>query len=303
MQWKGLKRAFHPTGGGWAFVFLFPAMVALLGVAGWPLLSTIYLSFTDASLLSLDATKSFVGFEHYQIILQDPEWWSAVRNTVVFALCSVSLETVFGLGLALVLNQRFRGRALVRAAILVPWAIPTVVSSKLWAWMLNDLYGVINTVAMSLGWISKPIAWLSESRTAMLSLVVVDVWKTTPFMALLLLAGLQTIPREVQEAAVLECDSRWRRFYRITLPLLMPSLTVAVVFRALDALRVFDLIYVLTGTNASTATVSVYARQRLMEFQEFGYGSAASVLIFLMVALLTVGYLRMVRRFSPREVS
>lgn len=279
----------------WAWIFLAPTLVVLAVVAGRPLFGTFYLSFTNAQLLTLDEGLGWVGFQNYRTVLQDPDWWLAMRNTLLFSVCSVALETLLGLGVALVLNAEFRGRALLRAAVLIPWAIPTVISAKMWTWMYNDMYGVFNAGLMLLGVIHEPIAWLSSANTAMFALVMVDVWKTTPFMALLILAGLQLIPKDVYEAAKLDSDSSSKIFFSITLPLLKPTIAVAVIFRALDALRVFDLFYVLTGNKIDTGTVTIYARQRLMEFQEFGLGSAASVLIFLFIGAFTLFYLWMMR--------
>jgi trehalose/maltose transport system permease protein len=282
----------------WAWLFLAPTLVTLLVVAGRPLFGTFYLSFTNAQLLTLDEGVGWVGFQNYLTILRDPDWWLALRNTLFFSICSVAAETLLGLGIALVLNAEFRGRGLLRAAVLIPWAIPTVISAKMWTWMYNDMYGVFNAGLSALGVIHEPVAWLSTPQTAMFALVMVDVWKTTPFMALLILAGLQLIPKDVYEAAKLDSDSPSKVFFCITLPLLKPTIAVAVIFRALDALRVFDLFYVLTGNKIDTGTVTIYARQRLMEFQEFGLGSAASVLIFLFIGLFTLFYLWMVR---PRK--
>lgn len=275
----------------WAWLFLAPTLVTLLVVAGRPLFGTFWLSFTDAQLLSLDETVKWVGFRNYASVLSDPTWWLALRNTVLFSVISVAAETLLGLGIAMVLNAEFPGRSFLRAAVLIPWAIPTVISAKMWTWMYNDMYGVVNAGLLALGFIHEPMAWLSTPSTAMAAIIIVDVWKTTPFMALLILAGLQLIPKDVYEAAKLDSESPWRVFFSITLPLLKPTIAVAVIFRALDALRVFDLFYVLTGNKTETATMTIYARQRLMEFQEFGVGSAASVLIFLFIGAFTVGYL------------
>jgi trehalose/maltose transport system permease protein len=176
----------------------------------------------------------------------------------------------------------------VRAAVLIPWAIPTIVSAKMWSWMLNDQFGVINAMLLAVGLIAAPVAWTADPATAMWAVVAVDVWKTTPFMALLLLAGLQMIPRDCYEAARIDGVGPLRVFLKVTLPLLRPALIVAVVFRGLDALRVFDLIYVITSNSRTTMSMSVYARQQLVDFQEVGIGSAASTLLFLVIALLTI---------------
>jgi trehalose/maltose transport system permease protein len=273
-------------------------LVVLTLVAGWPLARTVWFSFTDADLDSL-SDYEFIGFENYLArydgewlgLLTDPEWWQAVWNTVWFTLVSVSIETVLGLAMALVLHRAFPGRGLVRAIVLIPWAIPTVVSARMWNWMLHDQFGVVNDMLLRLGLIAAPIAWTANADTALWAVVMVDVWKTTPFMALLILAALQMLPGDIYEAAKVDGVHPIRVFFRVTLPLIRPALLVAVIFRALDALRVFDLVYVLTANTADTRSMSVYARQQLIEFQEVGLGSAASTLVFLVIALLTGIYL------------
>lgn len=276
--------------------YCLPAIVLLLFVAAWPLGRTLYLSLTDATLGRMEATH-FIGLENYIYLFADSYWWRSVLNTFVFVIFSVSLETVLGLIVALVLNSKFPGRGFLRAAILVPWAIPTVVSAKMWAWMFNDMYGVINASLKGLGWIDSPVAWLAQPQLALVTVVIVDVWKATPFMALLILAGLQSLPSSIYEVARIEGVSPLKRFLHITLPLIRPAIAVAVIFRTLDALRVFDLPYVLTSNSRSTAVMSVYARQQLIDFQETGYGSAASFAIFFLIALITVFYLY-ANRFS-----
>jgi trehalose/maltose transport system permease protein len=275
-----------------AWLFLTPMMVVLALVAGWPLLRTIWFGFTNANLNDLSASR-WIGFENYYNsewggLLADPIWWNAVGNTLWFTVVSVSLETLLGLIVALVLNAEFKGRGLVRAAVLIPWAIPTIVSAKMWAWMLHDQFGVLNEILMSIGLISQPVAWTASPDTAMWAVVMVDVWKTTPFMALLILAGLQMLPSDCYEAAKVDGIHPVKVFFKVTLPLIWPAVMVAIIFRALDALRIFDLIYVLTSNSNDTMSMSVYARQQLVDFQEVGYGSAATTLLFLMIALLTI---------------
>ncbi len=277
---------------------MLPMLVVLLCVAAWPLGRTIYFAFTDANLSNITAYQ-WIAFENYYSefdgevygVLADMNWWRSVWNTLVFTFISVSLETIFGLIVALVLHQKFIGRGLVRAAVLIPWAIPTIVSAKIWAWMLHDQFGLINDVLLTLSIISDPIAWTVESHLSLAVVIMVDVWKTTPFMALLLLAALQMLPTDCYEAARLEGVSPFQIFVHITLPLIKPALMIAVIFRALDALRVFDLIYVLTPNSRETMTMSVYARQNLIDFQEIGYGSAASTLLFLIIAACIAVYM------------
>lgn len=286
-----------------AWWFLAPMIVTLALVAGWPLLRTFWFSLTNATLDG-SGSAEFIGLDNYFIhedgefygILFDPTWWQAVWNTLYFAVVSVSLETILGIVVALVLNTKFRGQGLVRAAVLVPWAIPTIVSAKMWGWMLHDQFGIINDFLLKLGVIAAPLAWTADSDLSLNVVIAVDVWKTTPFMALLVLAALQMLPSDCYEAAKIDGIHPVKVFFKVTLPLIMPAVMVAVVFRALDALRVFDLIYVLTPSNEATMSMSVYARQNLVDFQDVGYGSAASTLLFFIVALCTVAYLYVGRK-------
>lgn len=286
-----------------AWLFLAPMLVVLAAVALYPLARTIYFGFTDASI-DFTSEAQWIGFRNYLEyldygdgegeyfgLLADEGWWSAVWNTLRFTVTSVFFETVFGLVIALVLNTSFKGRALVRAAVLIPWAIPTIVSAKMWAWMMHDQFGILNDMLIRLHLISDPIAWTASPDTAMIAVMMVDIWKTTPFMALLILAGLQMVPADIYEAAKLDGVNPVRLFRKVTLPLIMPAVLVAVVFRALDALRVFDIVYVLTPNNDRTRTMSVFARENLFDFDKFAYGSAASTLLFLIIALLTISFI------------
>nr|WP_211104421.1 sugar ABC transporter permease [Azospirillum baldaniorum] len=262
-------------------------LIVLAGVAGWPLFRTVFFSFTDATLAMLDGLQG-VGLDNYLWLMRDPVWWRAVWNTLVFTVVSVGIEAALGLGIALILNAHLPGRGLLRAAVLIPWAIPTVVSAQMWGWMFHDLYGVVNAILMGLGLIAEPRAWTADPDLALPVVIAVDVWKSTPFMALLILAALQMLPRDLYEAARVDGVHPVKVFVRITLPLIRPALMVAVLFRTLDALRVFDLMYVLTGNSRSTMSMSVYARQYLIDFQDVGYGSAAATLLVLVLAVATV---------------
>lgn len=282
-----------------AWLFMTPMLAVLALVAGWPLVRTIWLSFTDATLAGQTSPR-FIGFENYYNsawggLLADPLWWKAVYNTIWFTVVSVSLELIFGLALALLLHHVIRGRGALRAAVLVPWAIPTVVSAQMWGWMLHDQFGVINDMLLGIGLISRPIAWTADSSVAMWSVAMIDVWKTTPFMALLILTGLQMLPQDCYEAAKVDGVHPLKVFWKVTLPLIKPAIMVGVIFRALDALRIFDLIYVLTSNAQSTMTMSIYAREQLVDFQDVGYGSAASTMLFLIIAVLTVAYITLGR--------
>ena len=290
-----------------AWLFLTPMLVVLAIVAAYPLFLSIWYSFTDASLLHLGDAK-WIGFRNYFRVLHtdsgatvyggvlvDKAWWGAVWNTVRFGVVSVLLETILGLAVALVLNANFRGRGLLRAAILVPWAIPTVVSAKMWGWMLNDQLGIVNDLFLRLHLISQKIAWAADADYSMMAVVAVDTWKTLPFMALLILAGLQQVPGDVYEAAEIDGISPIKVFFKVTLPLIRPALMVAVIFRLLDALRIFDLVYILTPNSSQTKTMSVIARENLFDFDKFAYGSAESTLLFLFLLIMVTLYVKLGR--------
>jgi len=289
-----------------AWLFLAPMVLLMLVVAVWPLVRSIWFSFTDININDISAAE-FVGWENYfgdYGLFFNPneeggfwagDWGISIRNTFSFAVVSVILETLTGLGVALLLNQEFKGRSLVRTAVLVPWAIPTIVSAKMWGWMLNDQFGVINTYLVGLGVISQKIAWTAEPTYALWTVVLVDVWKTTPFMALLILAALQTVPKDCYEAARVDGVHPLRVFWKITLPLIRQPLLVAIVFRLLDSLRVFDLIYVLTANGSTTISMSGFVRREMVEYGNMGYGSAASTSLFLIILLTAMIFLKLAR--------
>jgi trehalose/maltose transport system permease protein len=294
-----------------AWLFLTPMIVTLLIVAAWPLLRSIWFSLSDASLLHFKDAE-FAGLKNYYFhkvtkmdsgaildktngVLVDGEWWNAVWNTFRFGAVSVALETLLGLAVALVLNATFKGRGIVRAAILVPWAIPTVVSAKIWGWMLNDQLGIVNDALIKLHIISEKIAWTADANYSMFAIVLVDTWKTVPFMALLILAGLQQIPSDVYEAAAVDGIHPLKVFWRITLPLVRPALMVAVIFRMLDALRIFDLVYILTPNSSQTKTMAVLSRENMFDNDKLGYGSAESTVLFLILLLTVVLYIRLAK--------
>lgn len=290
-----------------AWVLTAPALALLALVAGWPLLRTLFYSFTDAKLDDPE-DYNLVGFANYLSffkggssgVLADPLWWRAVGNTLWFTGVSVSLELVFGMLLALLMDRSFRGRGLLRAAVLVPWAIPTIVSAKMWGWMFHDQYGIVNDLLSRLDLISTRPAWIADPSLSMWAVVVADVWKTVPFMALMLLAALQLIPGDLYEAGRIDGAGPFRRFFHITLPLIKPAMIVALIFRAMDALRIFDLIYVLTSNSEATISISGYAREQMIDFQDMGPGSAASVLVFMTVAGVAAVFLTAGRVGSPK---
>lgn len=276
-----------------ATLFLAPAGITLTAVMLFPAVYILWLSLERRSLIF--GTPQFIGFDNYLRLAHDPQFWNALVNTVYFTVVSVQGELVLGLLMALLLRRPFRGRGLLYAIILIPWAIPTVVSARMWEWLYNADFGVLNYLFQArINWLGNPV-WALHAAIAM------DVWKSTPFVALLLLAGLQSIPRELYHAAAVDGASRWTMFRRITWPALLPLILVVLIFRTIDAFRVFDSIYVLTGggPGSSTETVSIYAYKLLFQTLEFGYGSAVAVAILMSVALATVVYAWLLRRVSP----
>lgn len=286
--------------GLWALLLLAPAFVSLASVSFYPILNGLYLSLTNTSLITQD--QDFTGFANYTQLWGDAQFWNAWWHTMWFTFASTTLETVIGLGMALILFEAFKGRGLVRAAMLVPWAMPTVVTSKMFGWLFDGQNGIINHMLLHLGLIDQNINWYGSTSTAMTTIIIADVWKTTPFMALLLLTGLQTIPNSLIEAARMDGAKGWITFWYIRLPLLMPTLLIAGLFRALDAFRVFDLVYVLTGGGPadSTETLSTLSYKVLFSTLQFGYGSAVSTAMFItegLIALVFVALLiRQIRR-------
>lgn len=278
-----------------AWLLVLPSLLVVLLVALYPLIQTFRLSVTNTRLASAREPR-FVGLDNYRSLLTEDAFRSTIWHTVVFTVSSVTLETVLGLAIALVIHSNFRGRGGVRTAMLVPWAIPTVVSASMWQWMYHDVFGVVNDILVyRLHVLDQKVAWLANPATALPAIIAVDVWKTTPFMALLLLAGLQLIPGDVYEASTVDGASKVQQFFQITLPLLKPALLVALIFRTLDAFRVFDVVYVMKQFSSETMTVAVYARQQLIDLALLGRGSAASVIIFVCIFVFVVLYTRLVR--------
>jgi trehalose/maltose transport system permease protein len=278
-----------------AWILLAPALIIVLLVAIVPLLQTIYQSFTDARLASTRPVQ-FIGLRNYADLLTDGQFLNAIRVTVTFTILTVAFEFILGLMIALVVNSNFKGRGPMRAAMLVPWAIPTVVSAQMWKWMYHDIYGVLNDLLVNkLHILSSNIAWIADPATAIPAIAAVDIWKTTPFMALLLLAGLQVIPSDIYEAADVDGANPVQQFFSLTLPLLRPAILVALIFRTLDSLRVFDVFYVMFGNRSDTQTMAVYDQQVITAFSDLGYGGAISVAIFLIIGVFVVSYVTILK--------
>lgn len=273
-------------GGTWAAWYLIsPALLLLAAVIGYPLVRAVYLSlFSD----TIGGTPEFIGLGNYQAALTGDgagDFWSALRVTGLFTFFSLVLEVLIGLAMALVMHRAFRGRGLVRASVLVPWAIPTAVTSVLWRWMLQP-DGIVNHLTGS------GILWTGSQWPSRAAIVIADTWKTAPFLALLILAGLQLIPDELYEAARVDGAGAWRRLRSVTLPLVAPSLLVAVLFRLLDALRIYDLPQLLTGGANGTTTLSMLVVQSSIQQTKFGYGSALSTLTFLIIFGVALAFIR-----------
>jgi len=270
--------------------FIFPALLLLSLVTIYPVFFVFYLSL-HRKLLIFDISR-FVGLENYLFLLSDDRFWNALKNTVYFTAVSVSLELILGLSIALLLQRSFRLKGFVRALVLIPWAIPTVVSAKMWEWIYNTDFGILNYI------VGSKINWLGNPFMALNAAVFMDVWKTTPFVAILLMAGLQVIPQELYQAAKVDGAGRWDTFKTITLPLLKPVILVVLLFRTLDAFRIFDAIYVLTGGGPAntTETLSIYAYKVLFQTLQFGYGSTLSVVVFLCIGCMSIFYIKLLSK-------
>ncbi|MFC7393433.1 ABC transporter permease subunit [Scopulibacillus cellulosilyticus] len=237
---------------------------------------------------------NYIGFHHYAEQLKSGRMWSSLWNTVFFTIVSVLIEFVLGLAIALLINKAFFGRGLIRATVLIPWAIPTAVSALMWKFLYDGQYGIVAKFFSKIGLVDNMSTLLSSKAGAMFSVILSDVWKTTPYIALLLLAGLQVIPKSLYEAASIDGASKWKQFTSITLPSLKLSILVALLFRTLDAFRVFDLIYVLTGGGPanSTETISILAYKEMFSQTNFGAGSALSVIVFICVAVISIIFVK-----------
>lgn len=271
-----------------------PAILTILLIAVIPLAGTIVDSLFRISLRFENAARPFVGLDNYASVLTDDAFFNALSVTGLVAGVSVTAELLLGMIIALLINRSFVGRGVVRASVLVPWALTTVVSAKMWAWIYDGRYGVANDLLMRLHLIDAPIIFLVKPEVTIWAMIAAEIWKTTPFMALLLLAGLQLIPQDLYEAAALDGASAWQAFWRVTLPIIKPTILVALLFRTIDAVRIFDLPRVLTngGPGKSTETVVLYTYNTFFTSLNFGYGSTLAVMIFLIVTLISFVYIK-----------
>lgn len=276
-----------------AFLFLLPSLMFVVLFAFYPIFESFRLSFYRSILTLPWLGQKMVGWENYIDLWTDPVAAESLRTTLFFVVTTIPLELGIGLGMALVMNEAFRGRGVLRAVVLIPWAIPTVVSSQMWRFIFNDRYGLFNFVLFG-GDTARYFAPLADPRFAMLAIMAAEIWKTAPFAALIILAGLQTISDEVYEAASIDGATSWQKFYHVTLPLLWPALLLALLFRTIDALRVFDLVFVMTqgGPADATNVLQFYGYKKTFAEGMIGYGSTIAVTVFMISLILALAYLR-----------
>src|SRR5690242_6737810 len=273
-----------------AKLMIAPSMVLIAVVAAWPIIYAIWLSLHEYSVrvAGLSRWAGPIGLRNYSNALKSSDWHAALEHTVIFTVASVTLELAIGLGMALAMHAAFRGQGALRTVVLVPWAILTVVTAIMWKTMFVSPYGFVNTI------LGTNTVWLGSEPQALIVIIIADVWKTAPFMALLILAGLQVIPGEIYEAAKVDGATTLQRFRKITLPLLLPAILVALIFRTLDALRIFDLPYVLTQGQNGTSTLSTIAQEAFATNRIYGLGAAMAVLTFIVVMVVSFSYIRFV---------
>lgn len=286
-----------------AWVLLAPMLLVMLLLTAWPLLRTIWLSFTDAALIGSGERPGWIGLENYVYALSDPDFRASIGRTLYFTLVSVTFEGVIGVLVALLLNQKFAGRNILRVLVILPWALPTIVNAMMWRLNFNPDYGSINALLSQLGIIDGYRSWLGSPDAALNAVMFADIWKNYPLVTLLVLAALQSIPEDLFEAARLDGASAWRRFRAITFPAIVAPLGVALVLRTIDAFKIFDIIYVMTrgGPVDSTKTLSFFVYQESFSYLRAGSGAAYAMLMTLMCALLITLYLLMLWRQRRRS--
>lgn len=265
------------------YLFLLPALMLFLIFVAYPVINTLKTSFYSLRIQTIASGGKWIGMRNYKDLLSDAKMWQSLRFTLLFTLVSVVLETAIGMACALVMNREFRGKALVCGTILVPWCIPTVVSGLMWSYMYAESYGVMNQMLQMFGFISQPVKWITGAKEAFASIIIADVWKTAPYMALLLLSGLKTVPEDYYEAASIDGAGKIRIFFSITIPSIKPVLLVAVMFRTISSFRIYDLIKVLTngGPGNTTTSLTMYTMQQYFSFGNYGYGAALAVVTFI----------------------
>ncbi|MFL5690225.1 MAG: carbohydrate ABC transporter permease [Ktedonobacteraceae bacterium] len=287
-QKTSLRERLDMGSGVLPYYLVAPTIIIIALVAVYPIIDSIRLSLLDNPLIASGA--AFVGLRNYMQVLGDPAFKNSVGITITFSVVSVALETLVGFGVALLMNQIFPGRGLVRTAILIPFAFPTIVSGQIWLLMFNAQNGVLTYLMQATHLLAPGDSLLRTPSGLVTASIIIDVWKTTPFMALLLLAGLQVIPNELYEAAGVDGSSRWQQFWTITLPMLRNALLIALMFRLLDALRAFDLFYILTGGGREVQTMALYSYANMFQGTTFDFapGVAAAVILFIICAVVSI---------------
>ena len=276
-----------------ALILIIPAVVVIFGIVIYPLLNALYQSFFNTNLVYPQLTK-FIGLGNYLSILKDTYFWKSIYNTVYFTVISIILELIFGFIVALTLNEKFFMKWLVRTLIIIPWAIPPVVNATVWKWIANSEYGSLNSILYSLGIIKEYRIWLSNPFWSMMAVILADVWKYTPLVAIMFLAALQTIPEDLYEAAKIDGASSFRRTMSITIPLIKPTIIVVLILRTFEAFKVFDLIFVMTrgGPAFKTTVISYFTYLETFSQLNIGRGSAIAYIIVIFMSVLSYLYIR-----------
>jgi len=281
-----------------AWALLLPLLVIILTVTGYPLISTLRLSFTDASLTGRHVAQHWVGFANYAYVFTDPDFGDAFRRTLYFTFVSVGIEILLGVLVALLLNREFAGRTIVRAIMVLPWALPTIVNAMMWRLIYNPEFGSLNALLSQLGLIDSYRSWLGTPGTAMNMVILADVWKIYPLVAIIVLAALQTIPRELYEAADIDGAGPWVKFWKVTFPAILGPLSVALILRMIEAFKVFDIIYLMTrgGPADTTKSVSFFVYQESFAYLRAGSGASYAVTVALTSAVMIAIYIMLLRR-------
>ncbi len=279
-----------------AWLLMLPLLIVMIAIIGWPLVDTVRLSFTDAKLVGTEG--NFVGIDNYVKILSGSNFQRTLITTTLFAVLSVAAEMVIGVLAALLLNQQFYGRSVLRALMILPWALPTVVNATLWRLIYNPEYGALNAALTQIGLLDTYRSWLGEPGTALTALIVADCWKNFPLVALIALAALQAVPRDITAASMVDGAGAWSRFRFVIMPYLAGPLMVALVLRTIEAFKVFDIIWVMTrgGPANSTRTLSILVYQEAFSFQRAGSGASLALIVTLLVTVLAVAYAALIRR-------
>jgi ABC-type sugar transport system permease subunit len=284
-----------------AWVLILPALLIVFGLILMPILNAFWMSLHTIDLKRPGIGQPFIGLGNYVDILSDAYFWAAVGRTFYFMIVSIAFELVAGVAIAMLLNTGFRGRNILRTLVLIPWALPITIDAIMWKWIFNANYGALNSLLYEIGLLSKYQAWLSDSTSAMHAVILADVWKVTPLVILLTLAALQTIPGDLYEAAMIDGASRWKSFWNITFPLLLPTLLIVLLVRTMDAFKVFDIIYIMTsgGPADGTKVIAYHTYIDAFSYLRLGHGAALAYLMTFFIAIMIFIYIKVLKN---REV-